>query len=201
MTTIMTVASLITSLLAPPPPATGPPTGRVVIDIITVNGSGCPPGMASVAVASDNTSVVVTYPGAASAADERHNCQVRLLIHPPAGFTYTITEADYRGYLFLDNGVRAALSMNYYLRGAPSPPVTRSFTGPLATEWQIVKAPDIPSPVPCGETPVLDSTAETRLAPSTPDPRTNFATLESTTFRLTWTTCPTPTPEATGRRN
>jgi hypothetical protein len=38
-----------------------PPTDHIVIDVVTVNGSGCPPGSAAVAVSPDNTAFTVTY--------------------------------------------------------------------------------------------------------------------------------------------
>ena len=38
-----------------------PPPDRIVIDSVAANGTGCPPGTASVAVSPDNTAFTVTY--------------------------------------------------------------------------------------------------------------------------------------------
>ncbi|WP_408610577.1 DUF4360 domain-containing protein [Lentzea terrae] len=44
---------------AQPTPAAAPP-GKVTIDVVTVNGSGCPAGTTAVATAADNTAFTVT---------------------------------------------------------------------------------------------------------------------------------------------
>src|SRR4051794_3787745 len=41
--------------------AVPPPPDKIVIDVVTVNGSGCRPGTAAVAVSPDNTAFTVTY--------------------------------------------------------------------------------------------------------------------------------------------
>ncbi|MDI5982915.1 DUF4360 domain-containing protein, partial [Amycolatopsis magusensis] len=81
------------------------PTDRIVIDIATVNGSGCPRDTAAVAVSQDNTAFTVTYSqylaqvgGGVPATAARRNCQLNLVVHVPHGFTYAIASADYRGY-------------------------------------------------------------------------------------------------------
>ena len=77
-----------------------PPTDHIVIDVITVNGSGCPAGTAAVAVSPDNTAFTVTYSdylaqvGIGSVpTDFRKNCQLNILVHVPQGFTYAIASA------------------------------------------------------------------------------------------------------------
>src|SRR3954453_14078820 len=81
-----------------------PPAGHITVDVVTVNGSGCPQGTATVTEKSDNTGFIVKYrdyvaeAGAgAGATDFRKNCQLSLLVHVPQGFTYAIAEADYAG--------------------------------------------------------------------------------------------------------
>ncbi|MFE0022214.1 DUF4360 domain-containing protein [Amycolatopsis sp. NPDC059021] len=191
MSAMMTVAGLVASLLISPQAATGSPPDKVIIEVVVMNGTACPPGSAAVVVAPDNTSFTVTYRRAAESADVRRNCQISLRIHSP-GFTYAIAEADHRGDLVLDNGVRAVLSANYYFQGMTSQtPVTQSFTGPFADAWELLDKPDIAHLVylPCGEERNLSSTVDLRLSPGTPDPRKNFVTLDSTVFRFAWKSC------------
>ena len=38
-----------------------PPPDKIVIDVVTINGTGCKPGTAAVAVSDDNTAFTVTY--------------------------------------------------------------------------------------------------------------------------------------------
>ncbi|GAB4000646.1 hypothetical protein GCM10029992_33230 [Glycomyces albus] len=40
---------------------TGAPGGVITVDVVTVNGSGCPQGSADASVSGDNTSFAVTY--------------------------------------------------------------------------------------------------------------------------------------------
>src|SRR5512142_1289035 len=90
---------------------TPPPPDKIVIDVVTVNGSGCPAGTAAVAVSPDNTAFTVTYSQylaqvgvGATATDFRKNCQLSLAVHVPQGFTFAIAEADYRGFASLAAG-------------------------------------------------------------------------------------------------
>jgi hypothetical protein len=71
-----------------------PPPDRIIIDVVTVNGSGCRPNTAAVAVSPDNTAFTVTYSeylaqvGVGSKpTDFRKNCQLNLRVHVPQGFT------------------------------------------------------------------------------------------------------------------
>ncbi len=61
---------------------TPPPPDRIVIDVVTVNGSGCPAGTAAIAVSPDNQAFTVTYSDylaqvgvGSKPTDFRKNCQ------------------------------------------------------------------------------------------------------------------------------
>src|SRR6188474_114001 len=101
-----------------------PPLDRIVIDVVTVNGSGCPAGTAAVAVSPDNTAFTVTYSTylaqvgvGATPIDMRKNCQLNIVVHVPQGFTYAIAQADYRGFAHLASGATAIERANYYFQG------------------------------------------------------------------------------------
>src|SRR5215211_5992508 len=101
-----------------------PPPDRIVVEVVTVNGSGCRPGTAAVAAAPDNTAFTVTYSEytaqvgrGATPTDFRKNCQLSLRIHVPQGFTYAIASADYRGFASLQRGAYARQGANYYFMG------------------------------------------------------------------------------------
>jgi hypothetical protein len=85
-----------------------PPTDRIVIDVVTVNGSGCPAGTTAVAATPDNTAFTVTYSSylaqvgvGAAPTDFRKNCQLNIIVHVPGGFTYAIAKVDHRGFASL----------------------------------------------------------------------------------------------------
>src|SRR4051794_9399992 len=85
------------------------PTGpdHITVDVVTVNGSGCPKDSAAVAVSPDNTAFTITYsqytaevgdgtgPNGTGQLNDRKNCQINVNVHVPQGFTYAIARADY----------------------------------------------------------------------------------------------------------
>lgn len=104
MISVLALGSLVASMLGgpiviPTDPPVEPPDAQIVIDVITINGSGCPAGTAAVAVAPDNTAFTVTYSEylaqvgvGARPIDARKNCQLALQVHVPEGFTYAILQ-------------------------------------------------------------------------------------------------------------
>src|ERR671916_159064 len=116
MLNAVTAALLASSIIIPPggAPNEVPPPNHITIDIVTVNGSGCPAGTAAVAVSEDNKAFTVTYSDflaqigvGAKPTDFRKNCQLNLRVNVPQGFTYGIAQADYRGFGHLERGATA----------------------------------------------------------------------------------------------
>ncbi|MEU3769745.1 DUF4360 domain-containing protein [Amycolatopsis keratiniphila] len=208
---VVAAVSLFSSIITPnsmsPPP--GPPPDRVVIDVVTVNGSGCPPGSSAVAVARDNTSFTVTYSeytaqvGVGSKpTDFRKNCQLNLNIHVPQGFTYGIASADYRGFASLEAGAKALQRANYYFQGnSPTAQVSHPVNGPISDNWQFRDEAEggVIIYKPCGEDRNLNVNTELRVGAGSSDPKktTSFITMDSTdgafktTYHFSWKTCPT----------
>jgi Domain of unknown function (DUF4360) len=185
-----------------------PPSDHIVIDVITVNGSGCPAGTAAIAVSPDNTAFTVTYSQyiaqvgvGALATDWRKNCQLSLAVHVPSGFTYAVAEADYRGFASLMGGATSLERANYYFQGMPqTTQVTHNFSGPLADDWQATDVNDIASLVyaPCGALRNFNINTELRVSGGTSDltKTTSFMTMDSTDgsfstlYHFAWMTCP-----------
>ncbi|WP_228004598.1 DUF4360 domain-containing protein [Amycolatopsis sp. YIM 10] len=63
MFSALAATALAMSIVIPPggAPGTTPPPDHFTIDVVTVNGSGCPAGTAAVAVSPDNKAFTVTY--------------------------------------------------------------------------------------------------------------------------------------------
>ncbi|MEU8775391.1 DUF4360 domain-containing protein [Streptomyces sp. NPDC048606] len=189
-------------------PITAPPD-KIVIELATVNGSGCREGTAEVAVAPDNTAFTVTYseylaqvgPGAPATAF-RKNCQLNLRVHVPSGFTYAIVQADYRGFAFLQRGAWGQERANYYFQGMPQTSQrTHTFNGPLDDNWQATDKTEYADLVwaPCGEKRNFNINTELRVnAGTSPPTATSFMAMDSTDasvstlYHLAWQTCPTP---------
>ncbi|MEV6979473.1 DUF4360 domain-containing protein [Kitasatospora sp. NPDC093806] len=203
-------ALLVTSLAgtAAGSPWTTPPPDKIVIDVATVNGSGCPAGTAAIAVSPDNTAFTVTYSqyvaqvGVGSKpTDFRKNCQLNLNVHVPQGFTYAIASADYRGFAHLEKGASAVQRANYYFQGSPqTASLSHPFTGPVDDSWQATDTVAVAALVwaPCGELRNFNINTELRVNAGTSDTAktTSFMTMDSTDgsintiYHLAWKRCP-----------
>jgi len=206
----MAIGSLALSLFVPLPDATetpaAPPTDKIVIELVTVNGSGCREGTAKVAVNLDNTAFTVTYSdflaqagGGVNSVESRKNCQLNLRVHVPSGFTYAISQTDYRGYGFLAKGASGIQRANYYFGGLSQTAYSvHPFKGPMDDDWQTTDIVDYPalSYLPCGEQRNLNINTELRVSAGTSDPSvTSFLTMDSTdtslssTYHFAWKEC------------
>lgn len=153
--------------------ADAPPADRIVLDVVTVNGSGCPPGTADVSILSDNTGFRVTYRdflaragGSATPTEFRKNCQINVLVHIPQGFTFAIASAEYRGRARLESGASALQRSNYYFQGSPDNNyVDHSFSGPLSAVWETRDVTPVAELVyaPCGQYRNLNINTELRV--------------------------------------
>ncbi|MFE4617310.1 DUF4360 domain-containing protein [Streptomyces sp. NPDC056747] len=204
------VAALFASALpakAGPSSIVDPPPDRIVIDIATVNGSGCPLGTAAIAVSEDNTAFTVTYSeylaqvgGGSSPTAARRNCQLNLLVHVPQGFTYAIASADYRGYASLQRGASSTEKASYYFQGSPNTASrTHTFRGPYEDNWQATDDTDWAQLVwaPCGVQRNFNINTELRVSAGTSSPgATSYMTMDSTdgdistVYHLAWKECP-----------
>ncbi|MER6401413.1 DUF4360 domain-containing protein [Kitasatospora sp. NPDC001603] len=185
-----------------------PPPDKIVIDVATVNGSGCPAGTAAIAVSPDNTAFTVTYSDyiaqvgvGSKPTDFRKNCQLNLNVHVPQGFTYAIAAADYRGYAHLEPGASAVQKANYYFQGSPqTTSLSHRFTGAIDDSWQATDSVAVTALVwaPCGELRNFNINTELRVNAGTSDPTrtTSFMTMDSTdgsintVYHLAWRQCP-----------
>lgn len=156
------------------------PPGRIVLDVVSINGSGCPPGTADVVALADNTGFRVTYReflaragGGANATEFRKNCQLNVQVHIPQGFTFAIASAEYRGRARLEYGASALQRTNYYLQGSPDNNFSdNTFDGPLFSTWQTVDITPVTELVyaPCGEFRNVNINTELRVDEGTVSP-------------------------------
>ncbi|MEU4200288.1 DUF4360 domain-containing protein [Streptomyces sp. NPDC045470] len=184
-----------------------PPTGQITITVATVNGSGCRPGSAAVAVAPDNTAFTVTYSEYLAQAgkdsrptDSRKNCQIALNVHVPQGFTYAIAKADYRGYAQLAPGAVGLEQAGYYFQGSSETArKSHRFTGPYDANWQSSDETGIDALVyaPCGEKRYFNINTELRVDAKGSDPKlTSYMAMDSTDgsintkYHFAWKQCP-----------
>lgn len=217
--TLVTITTVLALLLGAPGHAaagnnnrafwpSNPPTDRIIIDVVTVNGSGCRIGTAAVAVSPDNEAFTVTYSeylaqvGVGSKpTDFRKNCQLNLRVHVPQGFTYAIAQADYRGFASLVRGAKATQRANYYFQGSSQTVfASHPLNGPLEDDWQATDTVAVDALVyaPCGEQRNFNINTELRVDKGTSNPATttSFVAMDSTDgsiktlYHFDWKRCP-----------
>ncbi len=187
------------------------PGGEITVELVGVNGSGCPEGTAEVAVSEDKKAFTVTYSDylaqvgvGAGATDFRRNCQLSVLVHVPSGFTFGIAQADYRGFASLQPGSAGLLRANYYFQGmsqtvSSSHPFDGGALG-LEDDWLVTDQVPVASTVylPCGAQRNLNINTSLRVLAGTSDPTktTSFVSMDSTDgsfstlYHFSWMKCP-----------
>jgi hypothetical protein len=179
----------------------GRPTGRVTIEVVKINGSGCRKGTATVAVSADNTAFTVTYNGylvqtGAKKKDQQKDCKLKLKVDVPKGFTYTISGIDYRGYARLERGATGWMGADYSFQGSNrTVSVNHPFTAPTDDDWQVTDTETVGFE-PCGKHRQLDIDTELVVGAGTSDPTaTSVVSMDSTdgavqtTYHLAWQAC------------
>ncbi|SDY80448.1 protein of unknown function [Amycolatopsis xylanica] len=207
MISAISAAAMALSLISPVSAAAADstPPDRITVDVVTVNGSGCRPGTAAVAVSPDNSAFTVTYSDflaqagqGTAATDFRKNCQLGLRINIPQGFTYGIASADYRGYANLKRNATGVQKASYYFQGhSATGSRTHTFYGPSDDNWQATDTTEVSEIVyqPCGEKRIFNVNAEVRVIAKADAP-TSFMTMDSidggvnTIYHFSWKTCP-----------
>ncbi|MEV0675699.1 DUF4360 domain-containing protein [Actinosynnema sp. NPDC050436] len=180
------------------------PPEYVTVDLVTINGSGCPAGTTAVAASPDRTSFTVTYSNYLAQAgadteptDFRKNCQLALRVNYPQGFTYGVAQADYRGFAHLQPGATAMEQAGYYFQGqSGTARKSHTFRGPQSDNWQATDSTEWGSIVfaPCGERKILNVNTELRVNAGS-SRGTSFIVMDSTDgnastrYHFSWKRC------------
>ena len=201
--------ALAAAMLASPAQAaahfTDAPSDQIVIDIATVNGSGCPQDTTAVAVNEGNTSFTVTYSdylvqagGNSDPTDFRKNCQLNLIVHVPSGFTYAIAKTDYRGFGHLEPGASGIQKASYYFSGmSETTSAVNRLEAPLSDNWQFTDEVEVDQVVykPCGEERNFNINTELRVSAGDDPSLKSFLAMDSTdgdletVFHFAWKQC------------
>jgi len=201
--TILGVAGTVLALsLSTPADAAvaGVPDGNVTVEVVAVNGSGCAPGTAAVIANADKTGFRIRYHdfvaeagGTADPTDRRKNCQVGVLVTVPAGWTFAIAEAEYRGRARLTAGATALQRTNYYWQGSSANSSTEeTFAGPLNGYWETSDVAPVLIYTPCAEQRILNINTELRVDAGPSEARSSMSMRSSdgdTLFHFSWVRC------------
>ena len=151
-------AALFSCLAIAPASASAATPGQphFTVQLLSVNGSGCPLGSTAVSAPTDTT-FTVTYSnytasagGGAGSSDFRKNCQLNVLVGVPAGLTYGIASEQYRGFANLDTGARGTLQTSYYFSGIPGTyPEYHPLYGPTSNNYEFDDSEPVVTWAPC----------------------------------------------------
>lgn len=99
-------------------------------------GSGCPSGSASVTLSPDKKALSIIFDdfmveagGDTRKRVARKSCNIAIPVHVPQGFSVSIIDVDYRGYVMLPSGARSRFSAEYFFAGMRGPRYSKIFRG------------------------------------------------------------------------
>lgn len=133
-------------------------------------GTGCPAGSVSATLSPDNTQLSLlfdafTVEARGSTRVDRKSCNVAIPVHVPQGYSVSIMEIDYRGYLSLPRGAQATFAAEYFLAGSAGPRFQETFRGRIDDDYMINNTLEVTGVVwsPCGAQAILRTNASMRV--------------------------------------
>ncbi len=99
-------------------------------------GNGCPNGTAQATLSPDGRQLSVIFDqfiaeaGPASGRTmDRKSCNIAIPVHVPNGYSISILNVDYRGFVSLPVGATAQISAEYFFANQPGPRLAQNFVG------------------------------------------------------------------------
>ncbi|KAF2683194.1 hypothetical protein K458DRAFT_432540 [Lentithecium fluviatile CBS 122367] len=122
-----------------------PDPNTVYVEKVSWAGTGCPPGSAQVDLAEEGTLVSLAFSKyvaatgtGQSASDARKNCDVRITLHYPQGWSYTVASTDLRGYARIPQGCSARLGATFFFSGQSNDAKAEvPFSGPIDNNYRL----------------------------------------------------------------
>lgn len=107
-------------------------------------GSGCPAGSVSAVLSPDAKTLSMLFDqytieigGTSGKTFDRKSCNIAIPVHVPQGRSVSVLQVDYRGFNHLPRGASSRFNVEYFFAGSQGPAFTRSFTGPLDSDYAI----------------------------------------------------------------
>jgi hypothetical protein len=140
---------------------------------ISYAGSGCPAGSVAENISLDKQAFTLLFdsyiaevgPGV-PVREKRKNCQLLVDLDFPQGWTYTVMDVDYRGYVSIERGVTAEQSSAYYFQGqGATARLTTAMRGPKDEDFHIRDTLGLSAVVwaPCGARRALNINSQINL--------------------------------------
>jgi hypothetical protein len=123
-------------------------------------GTGCPQGSVGVTLSPDNKQLSLIFDSFVTEAGpqsgktlDRKNCQISVPVHIPQGFSVSIIDVAYRGFVSLPNRAASArLTAEYFINTMRGPMFVRDFRGVQDTDYLIDNSLGVQAQIwsPCG---------------------------------------------------
>jgi hypothetical protein len=164
----------------------------VTLQVVAVNGSGCPANSSVTTDVPDKTAFSVSFSEFKATGGSYKNCTLTIKVGIPAGWTYSVYEVVNRGYGVLDKAASGRILMNSWFTGFPwTLRADQTFNGPYDDFWQTDSTASALTFAPCGASANLilnDTLRVTGPATSSMELFAQDARV-STTFLLHWKQC------------
>ena len=105
-------------------------------------GSGCRAGTADAVLSDDAKTLSILFDdyvaeagGSTGRTITRKGCNVAVPVHVPQGFSVSLIDVDYRGFISLPRGAYARLSTSYFFAGQRGPSKNKMFRGGFEDEY------------------------------------------------------------------
>lgn len=102
------------------------------------SGSGCSNDTARTAMTDDGRQLSIIFDSFIAEAGngsgrrtDRKNCDIRVPVSVPAGYSVSVVSIDYRGFVFLPQQSMAKFSAGYAFAGRSGPSYAKDFVGPM----------------------------------------------------------------------
>ncbi|MGD9507038.1 MAG: DUF4360 domain-containing protein [Geminicoccaceae bacterium] len=116
----------------------------ITLGLPETGGTGCPAGTVSAVLAPDARSLSIFFDayfveagGTTGRSFERKSCNVGIPVNVPQGLSVSVIGIDYRGFNSLPLGGLSQFNVEYFFAGTRGPTFSRTFRGPLASDYLI----------------------------------------------------------------
>jgi hypothetical protein len=168
---------------------------HVTIRSISYAGSGCPAGTVAENLAPDYKAFTLLFDSNIAEAgpgvpfrESRKNCQINVDLEFPQGWSFTLVDVDYRGYVSLERRVQATQKSTYYFQGdRKSASLQSNFNGPKDQDYHIRDTLGLDAVVwsPCGASRSLNINTQVRVNNTRNRQGSGIITLDSIDGQLT----------------
>jgi hypothetical protein len=192
LSTLVVVASVLAHV----------PSYASVKDRYVENGSGCSDGGVVLSLDESKTKLTFAYDhfkvfsnNDQPITSTRRNCQVNFEMDHPQGWQYSVTKADYQGWINIPAGIDATQRTAFYVSGsAAQSSQSVTFRGPKQEPFKVSSQFDNQIWSPCGTGARVNLNTQFRLSRSTTQWAEFGANRESNgkgvqTYQVNWRQC------------